>query len=132
MVSALHMGNHHGSISGLSLEHQVTHFIVAHAFFLTSPSLEFRYPPLWVTTTSVMLLQKLIRVTSLPMIHSGTGRGVERPMVAVSSIIHRGSASNFLSQLLRISSCEFVAVGTLSMKTRLLRWSNSMFAETNI
>ena len=72
---------------------------------LTSPTLEL-YLPSSVKTTSVKLeVNKVLRmVSSLLMIHSGMVRDAGVPVLAVSSTIHHGSASNSLNQLPTILS----------------------------
>ena len=72
---------------------------------LTSPTLELYLPSL-VKTTSVKLeaYSALFIIPSILMIHSGMVRDAGVPVLAVSSTIHRGSASNSLNQLQTISS----------------------------
>ena len=72
---------------------------------LTSPTLEL-YLPSSVKITSVKLEagKRLVSISSTLMIHSGMVRDAGVPVLAVSSTIHRGSASNSLNQLQMISS----------------------------
>ena len=63
------------------------------------------YHSLWVMTISVTLLIEVpgkLMICFSPTIHSGMVRDVGVPALAVSSTIHHGSVSNFLSQLLMI------------------------------
>ncbi len=65
---------------------------------LTSPTLAL-YLPSSVKTTSVKLEadKHFVTIRSTLMIHSGMVRDVGVPVLAVSSTIHRGSASNSLN-----------------------------------
>ncbi len=65
---------------------------------LTSHTLEL-YLPSSVKTTSVKLEadKHFVTVRSTPMIHSGMVRDAGVPVLAVSSTIHRGSASSSLN-----------------------------------
>ncbi|XP_064388651.1 uncharacterized protein LOC135336727 [Halichondria panicea] len=61
--------------------------------------------PSSVKTTSVKLeADSVVVISSTLMIHSGTVRDAGVPVLAVSSTIHHGSASNSLNQLQTISS----------------------------
>ncbi len=71
---------------------------------LTTTTLEL-YLPSSVKTTSVKLeVDKHTVLSSILMILSGMVRDVGVTVLAVSSTIHRGSASNFLIRLQTISS----------------------------